>query len=158
MTVSSRWLRCGWVVLLLACKSERTTESKDEAEHIVVGANAPPATASSPRAGGAPAISGAPAASASRVDAGAGYDPCEELCARSRELACQNASRCPDSCREMLTGATCADPLRLALRCFAAQPLSRWECGEDGMANVKDGTCDTEQARYAQCIASVVGQ
>jgi hypothetical protein len=56
----------------------------------------------------------------------------------------------------MLTGASCSDALRVALRCFAAQPLSRWECGDEGMANVKDGTCDAEQARYAQCITSAI--
>lgn len=88
----------------------------------------------------------------------AGSDPCPELCSRSRELGCSNAERCADGCREMLAEKTCSDSLRLALRCFAAQPAAHWECGDNGMAAVKDGYCSAEQARYVQCIGRATGQ
>jgi hypothetical protein len=160
------WQRCGSLALasaalVVACKNEQTREATNDADRAALatpdGAPAPAAAALDTPGATASVARDATDPSGSPGAAGAGYDPCHDLCGRSRELGCPNASRCPDTCREMLAGATCSDALRIALRCFAAQPVSRWECGEEGIANVREGTCDAEQARYARCIASAAG-
>lgn len=57
----------------------------------------------------------------------------------------------------MLSGAACADQLGVALRCFVAQPTASFECGDNGVASVKDGICDSEQAGYVGCLAKATG-
>jgi hypothetical protein len=99
------------------------------------------------------AVAPSPAASSPSV-----YEPCVELCSRSRELKCSNAARCPEMCREMTEGVACAEQLLGAMRCFAAQPIARWACGDDGLAAVKDGNCDREQSRYVECVGRAAGQ
>ena len=101
------------------------------------------APAAPPPAPGAPSSSAVPS----------GVDPCHDLCKKSEELHCAHADSCLVRCRESVEDAPCADELRVALRCFIRQPVSRWECGDDdGLASVKDGTCDAEQERYARCV------
>jgi hypothetical protein len=41
-----------------------------------------------------------------------------------------------------------------ALRCFVHQPLPAWECGEDGVASMREGYCDAEQRRAVECFAT----
>jgi hypothetical protein len=133
---------------LLGCnRAETTTHAEPSAAALerVAPATAPP-----------PAAAALPSSSASS-GASSGRDPCADLCARSRELGCAKAGDCPTECREMLSGAACADQLSIALRCFVGQPISSFECGDTGMAAVKDGFCEAEQARYVDCIAKATG-
>jgi hypothetical protein len=46
----------------------------------------------------------------------------------------------------------CGDELDAALRCFASVPSPGWECDDQGQPSVKEGHCDAEQARFADCL------
>ena len=79
-------------------------------------------------------------------------DPCAAVCERSRELSCNKRESCPALCREMLEDAACRTELVNALRCFAEKPAANWECGEDGLASIREGFCDAEQGHFAACV------
>jgi hypothetical protein len=36
--------------------------------------------------------------------------------------------------------------------CLLREPLSRWECDEDGSPAIREGSCEGEQARVARCL------
>jgi hypothetical protein len=44
------------------------------------------------------------------------------------------------------------------MRCFTERPVSDWECGDDGIAQVKEGRCDAEQGRYVECLAGIASR
>ena len=85
-------------------------------------------------------------------------EPCVVLCDRSRELGCKKQQECPALCRQMLDDGSCKAELTSAFRCFAREPASNWECGEEGIASIKDGYCDAQQARYFGCMAKTMGR
>ena len=47
---------------------------------------------------------------------------------------------------------TCAAEMAAVMSCFGRQPLSSWECSEEGDAAMKDGFCDTQQGQFVRCI------
>jgi hypothetical protein len=47
----------------------------------------------------------------------------------------------------------CNAQLQEFMRCAAAQPAARWECDE-GTPALKEGTCDSEQAKVAACMGA----
>src|SRR5262245_48778559 len=98
-------------------------------------APAPPAPAA-PAAVSTAAATPAPAVPAAA--SGGGADPCPTICDRTRALACKRASACRDTCREMQRVDGCQTEMAAVLSCFARQPLSAWECSEDGDAAMKD--------------------
>jgi hypothetical protein len=79
-------------------------------------------------------------------------DLCGALCARSRELACAKQAECGKLCAEMVAMPACGSQLVAALACFGSRPASDWECDPDGIAAIKDGFCEGEQARFASCL------
>jgi hypothetical protein len=36
--------------------------------------------------------------------------------------------------------------------CLVAEPLKHWECGDDGVAVIREGFCDAEQRKALQCM------
>jgi len=98
----------------------------------------------------APAATPAPAVPP--VATGGAADPCPTICDRTRALGCKRASACRDTCREMQRVDGCQAEMTAVLSCFARQPLSAWECSEDGDAAMKDGFCDQPQGRFTACV------
>jgi hypothetical protein len=91
------------------------------------------------------------------VDSGS-LDPdrglCASLCSKSQPLKCPAASACIARCERMRAEAVCRDESQAALRCFASTPANAWECNAHGLPSVKDGQCNAEQARVADCLRS----
>ena len=85
--------------------------------------------------------------------AGEGDDLCPTICERTRPLGCKRAAACRDTCREMRQLDACGAEMTAVLSCFARQPLSSWECSEEGDAAVKDGFCDEPQGKFTACVA-----
>jgi len=102
----------------------------------------------------APATAAAPATAPAPVaPAGEGDDLCPTICERTRPLGCKRAAACRDTCREMRRLDACGAEMTAVLSCFARQPLSSWECSEEGDAAVKDGFCDEPQGKFTACVA-----
>ncbi len=46
----------------------------------------------------------------------------------------------------------CSEAFLSFYGCLVTQPPKNWECGDDGVAAIRDGFCDPEQARAAKCM------
>jgi hypothetical protein len=46
---------------------------------------------------------------------------------------------------------SCNTQLLAFMACASHQAADKWEC-DDGVPSLKDGICDTEQARVASCL------
>ncbi|MET0794650.1 MAG: hypothetical protein ABW061_24225 [Polyangiaceae bacterium] len=82
----------------------------------------------------------------------AATDPCSVMCDHSRALHCNDVARCAENCAELVKQPLCKSELERALHCIVAEPRQHWECSEDGLAAIKVGFCDPEQAAYAACM------
>ena len=136
---------------------------------VVVGAlaagckqKAPPtAETVAPMAAAAPAQqpppSRPPIATAPSGTLAGGDDPCPAICDRTRPLKCKRAAACRETCGQMRLVDTCVAEMAAVMSCFARQPLSSWECSEEGDAAMKDGLCDTQQGQFVRCIEHGAG-
>jgi hypothetical protein len=77
---------------------------------------------------------------------------CDSICAHSRELKCVHTSQCFANCVGMATLTPCGDEISTFYRCLVKQPTARWQCDEDGVAAIRDGFCNDEQARVVGCM------
>jgi hypothetical protein len=78
---------------------------------------------------------------------------CEGICEISHRLKCKNAGECTSSCIAMGSLEPCTAATAAFYRCLRGHPAEHWECSSEGIASVKDGYCDAEQARAAACLA-----
>jgi hypothetical protein len=78
---------------------------------------------------------------------------CPVICQRTRELRCPARAHCEEVCRLAFADMVCLDELRPAMECALSQPISAWNCSNDGFGAVADGPCDREQAAYDACLA-----
>ena len=76
---------------------------------------------------------------------------CSAICDRSNHLKCKRASDCMKNCLAMTT-TPCAEPTISLYHCLITQSLEHWECGEDGVAAIREGYCDKEQAGVFACM------
>jgi len=118
------------------------------AETVAPSAAAAPAPASPSQPPIATAPSGSPAG---------GDDPCPAICERTRPLKCKRAAACRETCGQMRLVETCAAEMAAVMTCFGRQPLSSWECSEEGDAAMKDGFCDTQQGQFVRCVEHGAG-
>jgi hypothetical protein len=127
-------------LLVAACKShpaEPEPTSNAQAPVAAHGAEASNAAAS------------AAAPSAPAAPPGA----CAALCEQTLALKCgKNASDCQAACAPMLTVSPCGAEMNAVLACMVHEPTSHWQCGDDGMAELRDGFCDSAQAAFARCM------
>ena len=93
-----------------------------------------------------------PAAAATPATKAPGVDPCVTVCERSKELKCRAVAECPQRCAESRNVAACNSEMSAVLQCVIREPVGHWECGEDGLASIKDGYCDAEQAAFMACV------
>ena len=52
----------------------------------------------------------------------------------------------------MSIGTPCADEFAGLYRCLENEPVAHWECAEDGVAAVREGYCEKEQATAVGCM------
>jgi len=86
-----------------------------------------------------------------------GDDPCPAICERTRPLKCKRAAACRETCGQMRLVDTCVAEMAAVMTCFGRQPLSSWQCSEEGDAAMKDGFCDTQQGQFVRCIEHGAG-
>jgi hypothetical protein len=52
----------------------------------------------------------------------------------------------------MAAGTPCTNEIVTLYGCLLREPISRWECSEDGTAAIRDGSCESEQSVAAACL------
>jgi hypothetical protein len=130
-----------FVSLVAAC-------SRDKHEESSIAASSQSAT---PEA--APSVSHAPpAAVIDRQTASAIEQSCKGICERSHTLKCAHAEDCMKSCIGMGIGTPCSEPFAALYACLQREPPAHWECGEDGVAAIREGYCEKEQERTVDCM------
>jgi hypothetical protein len=107
----------------------------------------PQASASTPSATPEP-----PTAAAKPATKTPGADPCVTVCERSKALKCRAVAECARRCAESRNLAACNSEMSAVLQCIIREPAGHWECSEDGLASIKDGYCDAEQAAFMACV------
>jgi hypothetical protein len=120
-------------------KEVPATENGARSERIATAASiasaAPPARPASDRRVATPAV----------------QEACRTICERSRQLTCKNAQECLPNCLGMASLTPCSEPISEFYRCLVREPLEHWECDEDGIGSIREGYCDSEQARAVSC-------
>jgi hypothetical protein len=81
---------------------------------------------------------------------------CRNLCEHVRPLGCAGQSQCPETCVGMAAGTPCTGEIVALYECLLREPISRWECSDDGTAAIRDGSCESEQALAAACLDTKV--
>jgi hypothetical protein len=89
---------------------------------------------------------------ATSAKASAPVDPCTIMCRHSDRLACSGLAQCGESCRQLVALPDCAAEMAAALACFIKEPDDHWQCGDDGLAAIREGYCEREQAAYVNCL------
>jgi hypothetical protein len=54
----------------------------------------------------------------------------------------------------MATLTPCSPSVSAFLACLVNEPLSHWECDEDGVAAIREGFCEHPQAAAFACMKS----
>lgn len=137
--------------LLLACERKPEPASVAPPRSDASQASGTPANSEPANAAGPVLPAGVAAEVPAREPQSAG-SLCRKLCDSSAQLRCKAADDCEHACRAMASGSSCQSELANFYRCLAAQPGSAWECVEDGSAAIREGFCETEQARFSSCL------
>jgi hypothetical protein len=134
--------------MILAFFSLISACSRDKHEEPSVAASSQAATAEL-----TPSVSHSPpAAVIDRQTAGAVEQSCKGICERSQVLKCAHAEDCMKSCIGMGIGTPCSESFAVLYACLQREPVAHWECGEDGIAAIRDGYCEKEQERAVDCM------
>jgi hypothetical protein len=142
--------RALFLVLLAACARRASADDSNAAPTAASSAIAP-ATASAAVAAGS-AVDSAPG-NAARVEVSPSLErSCREICDRSRRLKCENASECMPNCLAMGSITPCTEKMTAFFRCLVGQPVQNWECSPDGVAAIRPGFCESEQANAVACM------
>jgi hypothetical protein len=77
---------------------------------------------------------------------------CRQICRRSVELHCSHANECEPNCVAAASETPCSQAFSTFYDCLTRQPLQNFQCDEDGVAAVREGVCDQEQAATLRCV------
>jgi hypothetical protein len=77
---------------------------------------------------------------------------CEGSCNAGAPLHCAEQAQCVEHCLAGMHMPGCDGEILRFMACAAREPASRWECS-DGVAVLKDGACEREQAAVAECAS-----
>lgn len=81
---------------------------------------------------------------------------CTSMCERGKALRCPvDAVTCRAACRQSLEP-PCDAELSAALSCMVREPLSHWECSEEGLPVIRTGYCDAPQSKAVECMQRAV--
>ena len=79
---------------------------------------------------------------------------CANICERSSALHCAHASECVPNCLAMQAATPCGAPFSAFYACLVREPTTHYQCDEQsGVAQIKDGFCESEQKAAYQCMA-----
>jgi hypothetical protein len=81
---------------------------------------------------------------------------CRAVCEHTRPLGCPLQNECLETCVGMAAGTPCTAEVVGLYECLLREPISRWECADDGTAAIRDGSCEGEQSRAAHCLDTQV--
>jgi hypothetical protein len=79
---------------------------------------------------------------------------CTDICERSRLLKCDHPEACKPNCMAMASLTPCSEEFVSFHKCLVGEPPQHWECAEDGVAAIRDGFCEAEQKRAANCMTA----
>ena len=80
-------------------------------------------------------------------------DPCVKTCElRATERRCDHPERCEDACAKLRNATACARELRGFRECFLNEPSDHWECGNDGLPQVRHIYCENQQDAVVGCL------
>lgn len=138
----TRWARNAWRTLVtaalfgvaLGCARKAEPSDAEATSASAAPVSRPPATVTN----------GLPSAELARL--------CTSICENSRTLKCKNASECQSNCQGMGSLRPCLQQVAAFYRCLASEPADHWECAEDGVAAIKEGYCNAEQAGAVVCL------
>ena len=150
----------GWAPLGFGCsRNEPADDSSRGQPAASAHAEASPLARPSPSASVAPAIptpaASPPAASAASpkpVVAPGLEAACAKICSHTQALKCVHAEQCGQNCLAMASLTPCTQAFTGLFACFVKEPLAHWECGDDGIAAIREGYCDREQAITTKCL------
>ena len=79
---------------------------------------------------------------------------CQKICETIGPLKCpmEKADTCVSMCEQTANSPVCTSQLKALLKCSAPRPVSDWECGSDGEADLKAGVCDPEGQALFACV------
>ena len=77
---------------------------------------------------------------------------CETICGHSFALKCTQAKECAINCLGMATLTPCSAEFAGLYSCLVNEPVAHWECGADGVAAIREGYCERQQAVTASCM------
>jgi hypothetical protein len=84
---------------------------------------------------------------------------CAAICEKTRTLRCKQPDACLPNCLAMASTTPCSEELSAFQACLANQPTEHWECDEStGVAQVREGYCEAEQARGVSCMEDKMKQ
>jgi hypothetical protein len=86
--------------------------------------------------------------------AGDGSNHCTRVCELTRELDCPGQAGCVQACTRASTVPFCQEQLTEVFECMTAQSVDAWLCGDAGLAEIRQGYCDAEQAAFVRCAQS----
>jgi hypothetical protein len=114
---------------------------------LAAPASAPPPVSAPPSASPPPLPQLAPADATTRSQ-------CANICERSSALHCAHASECVPNCLAMQAATPCGAPFSAFYACLVREPTTHYQCDEQsGVAQIKDGFCESEQKAAYQCMA-----
>ncbi|MBN1652573.1 MAG: hypothetical protein JXA30_02235 [Deltaproteobacteria bacterium] len=83
-------------------------------------------------------------------------DPrCLRICGHVSELNCGTESVCVQGCSYMVNIPKCTPQMNAFIDCVSKESVDHFECGEQGIPSIKEGYCNEEQARFAECYGSL---
>jgi hypothetical protein len=83
-----------------------------------------------------------------------GSNHCTRVCELTRELDCPGQAGCVQACTRASTVPFCQEQLTEVFECMTAQSVDAWLCGDAGLAEIRQGYCDAEQAAFVRCAQS----
>jgi len=128
---------------MLAC-------AKDKREDSAVVASSRPAL--SAQAAAPSSRAPAPGAVIEQATVHAIEKSCTSICERSQKLKCAHAADCQKGCIGMAIGTPCSEQFSGLYTCLLGEPVEHWECGEDGIAALREGYCNKEQEQTVTCM------
>jgi len=80
-------------------------------------------------------------------------EQCAAICELSRQLRCKSPAQCLPNCLAMASATPCGQQINEFYTCLVGQPPARWQCdSESGVAQIREGFCEKEQAQTVSCM------
>ncbi|MEP7050521.1 MAG: hypothetical protein ABJB12_09225 [Pseudomonadota bacterium] len=150
----------GWAPLGFSCSRNEPADDNSRgqaaasahAQASPLSLPSPPAQVEAPIPTPAASATSTPAASAKLVVAPGIEAACAKICSHSQELKCTHAEQCAQNCLAMASLTPCSRAFQELFACLGKEPPAHWECDDDGVAAIREGYCEKEQASTTKCL------